>query len=314
FLNMATTTMHGPHHVESLRTDGRECEYGLLDEMPKVQPPRETVFERLEEAGLPVTHLTAGSLWMDDAFGAVMKKVEDMGLADNTIFIWSTDHGMGTRASKFTCYQGGVRIPYCMKWDGHIPAGLTTDALLENVDFLPTMCGAAGIGVPDEVKTDGLDRWAQLTGGEDDREDLFFEWGMTRAVRTQKYKYIALRHTPEQIEHMKNNPEGNAMSMSGKFGPDYPMHKHPHYFDPDQLYDLQADPDERVNLAENSEYAEVLADMKARLQEYLDTFPEPFDLDHIDPFVKTNAYRRLVENILKDERLWNFYFYIEEAY
>ncbi len=315
FLNMATTTMHGPHHVRSLETDGRETEVGLLDKMPDVQPPRQSVLDRLEKADLPVDHLTAGSLWMDDAFGAVMQRVEDLGLADNTIFIWSTDHGMGTRSSKFTCYQGGVRIPYCMKWDGHITPGFTTDALMQNVDFLPTLCAAAGIDIPEGVDPDGLNRWPQLTGkAGNDREDLYFEWGYTRAVRTQKYKYIAFRHTPEQIADMKAKPDGYAMSMSGKYNPDYPMHMHPHYFDPDQLYDLENDPDEKINLADKPEYADTLAEMKKRLKAFLDTFGDPFDLDTVDAFIKSEAYQQLVAKTMKNDSLWNSYFYIENAY
>ncbi len=315
FLYYATTTMHGPHHTRSIETDGRATEWGLLDEMPRVQAPRETIEPRLGEAGLEITHRTTGALWMDDAFGAIMERVERMGEADNTIFLFSTDHGIGTAGSKFTCYQAGVRIPFCMSWQGHISAGSECDALLENVDFLPTLCAAVGADVPSDPPVDGLDRWAQLTGeAPDDREDLYFEWGFTRAVRTRRFKYIAWRHPSDQLEAMKGGAVDRAYNMAGKAGPDFPMRMHPHYFDADQLYDLQSDPGELVNLAAYPEYADVLADMQARLQRYLNRFDAPFDLDGVDPFLATEAYRDLVTASLNDRKLREMYFYRELAY
>ncbi len=315
FLNMATTTMHGPHHVRSLETAGLETEFGFLDEAPNVQPSRKSVFDRLEKAGMPIDHHTAGTLWMDDAFGAVMNKVEDMGLADNTIFIWSTDHGMGTISSKFTCYQGGVRIPHCMKWDGHIPPGSVCDALLENIDFSPTLLEMAGIELPEEARIDGQSYWPVISGGKEEiHEDLYFEWGITRAVRTRKWKYLAFRHTPEQIAAMKNGEVDTALQMSGKAGGNFTMHMHPHYFEPDQLYDLENDPEEKKNLADDPKYADVLKDMKSRLQGYTEEFSEPFDVDKVDPFVKSGKYRELIENSRADKRIYEYYYYKEKAY
>jgi arylsulfatase A-like enzyme len=222
---------------------------------------------------------------------------------------------MGTISCKFTLYQGGLRIPYCMKWDGHIPAGSTCSALLENVDFLPTLCAAVGVDVPDSMQQDGINRWEQLRGvAADEREDMYFEWGHTRAVRTKKWKYIAWRHTPEEIEKMQRGEVTQAPNMHGHVAGDYAMHMQPHYFDVDQLYDLESDPTEQCNLVDDPRCADVLAEMRGRLKKYLARFPEPFDIDTVDPFVKSEAYRELVQKSMDDQRIYEAYFYKEKAY
>ncbi len=313
FLNMATTTIHGPHHVESLETDGRATEWGLLDTMPQVQAPRATVFERLKAAGIEVTHRSAGALWTDDAFGAVVQRVEEMGVADNTIFIFSTDHGVGVTSGKFTCYQGGVSIPHALKWAGHLTADTTCNALLQNVDFMPTLLEAAGVSVPADMHADGLSRWAQLRGAPDDREDLYFEWGSVRAVRTSKWKYIAYRPTATELAKMTADGATVALNYSGKPSPDYCMHHYPHYFEQDQLYDLETDPTEQHNLAHDPAHVLTLSEMKQRLQRRLDAFDHPFDLAPI-AFLETEHYRTQCRNLREDQKIFQTYFYLERAY
>lgn len=313
FLNMATTTIHGPHHVESLETDGREVEWGLLDQAPDVQPLRRSVFERLEKAGIDATHRAAGALWTDDAFGAVMQRVEELGLADNTIFIFSTDHGVGVTSGKFTCYQGGVQIPHTMKWKGHIEPGSTCDAITCNIDFIPSLFDMIGAPLPQDLTIDGKSYWPQVQGQADDREDLYFEWGNCRAVRTAKWKYIAFRPRPAEIEAMKTGEVDRAYNYRSAPRADYSMHFYPSYFEADQLYDLENDPTEQHNLAESPEHAEVLTQMRQRLRKHLDSFERPFDLS-VDPFLRSEKYRSLVKPHLEDDRIFKTYFYLQDAY
>jgi len=313
FLNMATTTIHGPHHVASLETDGCETELGMLDAMPDVQPSRRSVLERLEQAGIERTHRAAGALWTDDAFGAVMKRVEQMGVADNTLFIFSTDHGVGVTGGKFSCFQGGVRIPHAMKWNGHIEPGTTTDALLQNVDFLPTLLDAVGVATPEGVQIDGVSHWNTLAGSPGDRDDLYFEWGYSRAVRTRKWKYIAYRPNAERVAAMKSGKVDRAYDFAGKPNADYPMHHYPHYFEPDQLYDLENDPGEQNNLAPDPGHQSVLAEMQALLRTYLSQSARPFDLKR-DEFLTSPEYEALKKVSLSDDSIYNNYYYLQDAY
>lgn len=315
FLNMATTTIHGPHHIESLETDGRATEWGMLDALPEVQPSRASVFERLREAGIEVTHRSAGALWTDDAFGAVMKRIEELGLADNTIFIFSTDHGVGVTSGKFTCYQGGVRIPHAMKWDGHVKPGTRCDALMQNIDFLPTILDMADVAAPATLRTDGTSKRAPLeqgTPGGDD-EELYFEWGLVRAIRTRRYKYIAFRPLPEQIRKMRAGEVDRAFNYRSGLGADHCMHHYPRYFDADQLYDLENDPGEQHNLASDTGHAQLLAEMQSRLTRRLQAFDHPFDLT-LDPYLKTDEYRSLTKPHFEDDSIYQSYFYKQHAY
>jgi len=73
---------------------------------------------------------------------------------------------------------------------------------------------------------------------------------------------------------------------------------YPAYFDPDQLFDVEADPDEQHNLANDPAYADVLDSMKRRLQRYLDTFDHPFDLE-VPAFMLSDRYRELCDETRK---------------
>ena len=312
-LHFATSTMHGPEHVESINDGALVTEFGLLDKpITGVQAARDTIPTRLAEAGLPNNHRTAGILWTDDAFAAVWQKVVECGLDDNTIVIFSTDHGIGTANTKFSCYHGGVHIPFCMRWDGHIQSGSKTDALLQNVDLYPTLCAAIGIEQPQHL-LDGRNCWKQLNGADDEREDLYFEWGNTRAVRTKRWKYISWRHTPEQIEKLKDPANKRALNMMGKAGPTYTMHMQPEYWDHDQLYDLDNDRAERTNLWNSPALKEVQADMVARLRRHLDSFDHPFPEEE-DPYVLTQEYWEKAVEMMNDPKLYSYYFYKQKAF
>ena len=313
-LHFATSTMHGPEHVASINDGALVTEFGLLDKpITDVQAPRETIATRLSDAGLPNNHRTAGILWTDDAFAAIWQKVVDSGLADNTIVIFSPDHSIGTANAKFSCYQGGVQIPFAMRWDEQIPSGQRCDALLQNVDLYPTLCEAIGIPAPTHP-IDGQSCWTQLQSNSgSERDELYFEWGETRAVRTKRWKYIAWRQTPEQLQKLKNAEVGRAYNMQGRPSGDYSMHLHPEFWDHDQLYDLENDPAERINLWNSPKLKDVQADMVQRLRKQLDTFDHPFP-EQEDPFVQTDAYWQLAANTMSDNRLFDAYFYREKAF
>jgi arylsulfatase A-like enzyme len=297
FLHVGTTTIHGPSHVKSLKSDVRLTGAGYQDDHVGCMPPRESVLERVEEAeGIELNHRTAGALWMDDCVGAIADKVDELGLADDTIFIYTTDHNIFD--GKATCYQGGVHIPFVMRWPGRVPEGRVCGEMWQNIDLLPTLLGTCEVEVPEEMVVDGRNVLPALTGegpGAPDREELYLEWGYTRAVVTEKWKYIAFRYPDRLIEEMKSGETDVAYDMAGRTGSILQIRRYPHYWDPDQLYDLEADPEEQNNLACDEEYAEVLEDMRERLRGYLELFDRPFDLSEPDEFVFSDKYEELKE-------------------
>ncbi|MFW6119208.1 MAG: sulfatase [Planctomycetota bacterium] len=295
FLNVATTTIHGPSHINSLRSDIHLTGVGYQDDHVGCMPPRESVFERIEQAaGVELNHRTAGALWMDDLVGAVMDRLRELGLEEDTIVIYTTDHNCFD--GKATCCEGGVHIPFVMQWPGRVPAGSRCDAMAQHVDFLPTILEACGADLPEGMVLDGKSMLPWLTGqrrADPERDDLYFEMGYTRAVATDRWKYIAFRLPQRLIDEMKSGEIDRAYDQLGKFGAQLQARRYPHYWDPDQLYDLENDPEEQHNLACDPDYADVLAEMKDRLRGYLDTFDRPFDLQGVDDFLFSDRYREL---------------------
>lgn len=316
-LYLGVTTQHGPHHVTSLERDGVETEFGFDPEADReeISRARKSVLDRINGIpGVELNHLTAGALWMDDVMGAVVRRVEELGQAENTIFIYSTDHGPGTRSGKFTCYQGGLQIPFCMSWKGRIQAGTRCDALIQNIDLLPTLLEMADVPLPEDAACDGVSRWAQIRGAApDDREDLYFELGRCRAVRSGRWKYIAFRYREPEIAAMKAGTVPSAYLQVRQSGPDYPLHLYPHYWDADQLYDLEADPGEQRNLAADPAYADVLKEMRQRLGRYLGRFDHPFPLDP-DPYQFSPEFRALYAKNMADKSLYDVDWYRSGAW
>ncbi len=143
---------------------------------------------------------------LDRNFGRLMSFLNDAGLADNTIVVFSSDHGemFGSqgRAAKNTFYEEAARIPFLMRWPGKIPAGTVSDACISTVDFMPTLLGLMKLPIPNRVEGENLSQTAlgqhgpepefalmQNTGACASWEDGY-EW---RAIRDKRYTYARYR-------------------------------------------------------------------------------------------------------------------------
>jgi arylsulfatase A-like enzyme len=264
-------------------------------------PPRHTLPERLEEAGLGGMG-KENVLWLDDALGALIDRLEEYDIMDNTIIFFFNDHG---QHAKGTLYQGGAHNPSIIWKAGGFSCGETCKSKVLNVDFAPTILEMAGAENPDE-SFDGRSFKTVLDGKSFvSRESLYFELGYARAVIKGKYKYYAVRY-PDYARNWTSEERADALDEynQGRVFRNAPIvnrdpekafshlevvpgggqaenesyGKKPGYFDPDQLYDLEADPNEMVNLANDPAYSEILDEMKAELQKYLDTLPGKFGL------------------------------------
>jgi arylsulfatase A-like enzyme len=318
FLYVATTTMHGPDHASSLFGDIRRTAGGISEDHLGLMPARATIYERLRMAGLPFNHITTGALWMDDLVGTVVERLRELGIHEDTLVAFSTDHG--TIGGKFSPYQEGTHLPFAMQWPGHIPAGSVYEGLAQNVDLLPTLMDCAGAAAPEDMALDGLSLLPHVVeGGVDapEHEDLYFEIGYTRGVRTKRWKYVAWRPPQRLVDDLKSGRVESLYDHWGKvlgYEVERPTAKsihrprYPHYFAPDQLYDLENDPEEKVNLVGEPAHASVLAEMRERLGKYLSTFDAPFDLEAVDPFLLSEAYAqraaRMGGRFLEEVELW----------
>jgi arylsulfatase A-like enzyme len=230
--------------------------------------------------------------WLDDAVGEVLGRLRALGLEDNTIVVFTVDH---LARGKYTCYEG-CRVPLMVRWPGKIQPGVETDALCANIDLVATLAQLAGAELPADYDTDGVsfaDVLLEADKPHSGRPHIYLECSNIRGIVTPRWKYIANRVTDEvkaSIEadarearetgrkrlvgwdgrknpHAHADQEGIRYFASGEFA---------HYFDPDQLYDLEADPWETTNLAGDARYTDVLAELKDTLRSQLRRLPHSF--------------------------------------
>ena len=158
----------------------------------------------------------AGMAQLDDIFGAVMKKLTDMGVDNNTIVVFTTDNGAENftwpdggqtpfAGGKGTALEGGFRVPALLRWPGKVPAGRVENGIMSGLDWFPTLVAAAGNpNISDEllkgkqlgdrtykVHLDGYNQMDLITGkGPSARHEiLYFTEGTLSAVRIDDYKY-----------------------------------------------------------------------------------------------------------------------------
>src|SRR5262249_15585673 len=127
---------------------------------------------------------------MDDCVALLMRKLDELGLADNTIVIFTSDNGglhvlegaltpatyNGVfRGGKGFLYEGGVRIPLIVRWPGRIPAGKTEDTPVINTDWVPTLLELTG-APPAKAKLDGVSLAPLLKGGKLAPRPLFWHF------------------------------------------------------------------------------------------------------------------------------------------
>ncbi len=213
-------------------------------------------FGKLDEATLRkcVAYYYALISLIDDQIGRVLAHLEQQGLMENTIVVFSADHGdhageQGMMLKPFSTLDSILRVPFIVQWAGRLPEGVRRDQLIENIDLFPTLCDLAGLDRPDVSGTSVHD--ILLDDAAPGREAVYSEtWGL-RTVRTTKWKYA---------DEGKRSEE--------------------------ELYDLEQDPFEGHNLAGNSAHASTCREMKATLDSWEDQFSPclPRDMSTKAPF------------------------------
>ena len=141
---------------------------------------------------------------LDRQIGRFMQGLKDLGIDQNTIVIFTGDNGPAPafdghrtndfRGQKGTLYEGGIRMPFIIRWPGHIPAGVKNESsVVCMVDLFPTLCQIAGAEVPTDYPLDGLDMSDVLTGQSERvrTTPLYWEFGKCKADRVSPH--IAVR-------------------------------------------------------------------------------------------------------------------------
>ncbi|MBI9016916.1 MAG: arylsulfatase [Phycisphaerae bacterium] len=144
---------------------------------------------------------------LDKEVGRMMDLVKELGIEDNTIFIFSSDNGPtfnGGSDSKFfesagpfrglkcSVYEGGIRVPMIVRWPGKIKAGSVNDHISAFWDFMPTLCDATGSTSPSNI--DGISMLPTWLGkkGQKQHEILYWELGNQQAIRMGNWKAVRM--------------------------------------------------------------------------------------------------------------------------
>jgi uncharacterized sulfatase len=146
---------------------------------------------------------------LDANIGRVFAKLNELGLDDSTMVIFTSDNGPwfggstgGLRAMKGSTFDGGVRVPMIARWPGRIPAGRTVREIAGIIDIFPTICRLVKARVPDDRAIDGRDIFPLMTsdGAKSPHDALFIMGGpLLRAVRSGKWKLHVRDPQPGQV-------------------------------------------------------------------------------------------------------------------
>ena len=178
---------------------------------------------------------------MDRQLGRLFDGLRDLGIEDNTLIVFASDNGAmptfqgarsaGLRGAKWSLYEGGIRMPFIVRWPGHVPAGKTDEStVVAAVDLFPSLCAIAGAIPPKEVALDGEDLSAAWLGREMLRKrPLFWEYGRNPTA----FLYPGGRDRSPNVA-MRDGPWKLLLNADGS-GP--------------ELYDLASDRTEQHNLA-----------------------------------------------------------------
>jgi len=184
---------------------------------------------------------------IDHYLGRILAKLEELGIAGNTLLIVTSDNGpwyegrtAGARGRKFDVYEGGIKVPFLARWPKGIPAGTVCREPAHLMDMLPTFVKLGGGATPTDV--DGLEITGLLAGqGRSPHEHLFWYHGNDlKAVTRGKWKL----HLKPQRGEYDNKRE-------------FP-----------QLYDLEVDPDESYSFA--SREPALVAELTERIRQFDD--------------------------------------------
>jgi len=230
---------------------------------------------------------------IDGQIGRILDALDSQGLADDTIAIFTADHGIAFPRAKCSLYDPGIEVVLLIRWPaGGISGGRVLEEMVSNVDVLPTLLETIGVRPPANLQGRSF---LPLLNSEnyEPRDAIFAEktyhtyYDPMRAVRTQCHKLIWNFDYAPQIELPSDILIGaTAHSM---------LYEWPGYKEPVELYDLEADPWENDNLADSESHAEVRDDLTRRLLDWMRDTQDPL----LDGSIPSPAYLTRIQMLRK---------------
>jgi N-sulfoglucosamine sulfohydrolase len=244
----------------------------------------------LPPANLPDTPQTrrdmaaykASARSLDQGVGAVLNALDEHELTEDTLVILTTDHGLAFPGAKATLTDRGIGVLLIVRGPGGFHGGRVSDALVSQVDLFPTICELAGIERPDWVRGQSLlplvRREAQEIHDAVFAEVTFHAaYEPQRAIRTRRYKYIRRfenGHDGPVLANIDDSPSKDLLLAHGLAG---------RAVAGEELYDLVFDPQEAANLAGDPGHAGVLAELRERLERWMEETADPLLTGPVEP-------------------------------
>ncbi|MDQ2052571.1 sulfatase [Natronolimnohabitans sp. A-GB9] len=211
---------------------------------------------------------------VDDAIGTILETLSEAGLEDETLIVFTTEHGIAFPRAKGSCYDPGIEAALIVRYPGVADDGTRYDELLSNVDVLPTLLEIVDVDVPDDI--DGRSFRPLLADGDEYRErDRIFA-GMTwhdmynpvRAIRTERYKYVRnFWHLPSV--YLTKDIFASEAGRTVRETDGVPTRPY------EELYDLHESPQEDDNVVFEPTYQDVRTDLARQLHEWMVETDDP---------------------------------------
>lgn len=198
---------------------------------------------------------------MDEAVGRMLDSLKKHGLKDDTLVLFTSDHGIAMPRAKCSLYDPGIETSL-MLWGGGVPEGVRHDGLISNIDYFPTLLEWVGIPVPANVQGRSfypvIEGESYFSAGEIFAEKTYHrDYDPIRCIRTERYKYIINFELNIAYDAPSDIQQGAIYRTSvERF-----MGLRPRL----ELYDLKADPQEKDNRVGDSALASIERNLHAKL-------------------------------------------------
>ena len=210
---------------------------------------------------------------LDQSIGSVLNALEDNGLAENTLVICTTDHGLAMPRMKCNLTDGGIGVMLIMRGPCGFSGGQVCDAMVSQIDIFPTLCDLLEVGPPPWLQ--GKSMMALIKNEQQQiNKEIFAEvnfhaaYEPKRAIRTRRWKYIR-RFDDRQTIILPNVDDSLSKDTWLQHSwRDMPIHI-------EQLYDLTFDPCETNNLVDDPTMASVLQEMQTKLGRWMQATNDP---------------------------------------
>ena len=270
FLSVGFGETHRVYHEPGPAEDPRYC-------LPP-HPLPDTPATRQDMAAFK-----ASARVLDEGMGAVLDALDANGLAQNTLVICTTDHGIAFPGMKCSLTDHGIGVMLIVRGPGGFEGGQVNDAMVSHIDLFPTLCDLLAIEAPPWLQGRSMmplirGQGARASRADEIHDEVFAEvtyhaaYEPKRAVRTKGYKYVRRfdgRETPV-LPNCDDSPSKDVWLAHGWRN---------RAVAPERLYDLVYDPNETHNmvdhLAGNPALGEVLVDLRGRLERWMQETDDP---------------------------------------